>query len=83
MKILVLDIPCIQFEEDMGNVKYNKDVLEDSKLDVEDLKVIVRKFKTFYTKNDLVFPTNVYNQLRLSISAVFRLWMRRPGRQIP
>lgn len=72
---VVMEIPRSEFEEEMDDVKYEAGALEDSELTVDDLKVVVERFKGVFTKNGLEFPTDVNQQLRLAISAVFRGWM--------
>ena len=72
---VVLDIPRSAFEDEMDDVKFERSVLEDSELSVEDLKTIVDRFKKVYVNNGLAFPENVLEQLKLAISAVFRGWM--------
>ena len=72
---VVLQIPRSHFETQMDMVKYEKNVLQDSELDVDDLKDIVNRFKKVYKDNNMEFPTNVHQQLRLAIGAVFDGWM--------
>jgi pyruvate,orthophosphate dikinase len=54
--------------------QFGKGYFEDSELTVEDLKEVVAAFKKVYEKNELSFPLDVYEQLRLSIGAVFKGW---------
>ena len=72
---VVLDIPRSYFEEEIDNVKYQKNVLQDSELDVEDLKQVVELFKNVYKKKNMEFPSDAYEQLELAIGAVFKGWM--------
>mmetsp|Transcript_24134 Transcript_24134/g.50148 ORF Transcript_24134/g.50148 Transcript_24134/m.50148 type:complete len:932 (-) Transcript_24134:75-2870(-) len=71
---VVLGIPRIDFEEEMDNLKYERGFFEDSELQVSDLKDVVAKFKGVYASNDHAFPTDVEEQLRLAIGAVFGGW---------
>ena len=57
---VVLQIPRSHFETQMDMVKYEKNVLQDSELDVDDLKEIVNRFKKVYKDNNMEFPTNVH-----------------------
>ena len=72
---VVLEIARSDFEDELDDLKMDKGILEDSELSVDDLKILVDRFKAVYTKNGHTFPTDVYQQLKLSISAVFRGWM--------
>ena len=72
---VVLEIARSDFEDELDDLKMDKGILEDSELSVDDLKILVDRFKAVYTKNGHTFPTDVYEQLKLSISAVFRGWM--------
>ncbi|GMH52883.1 hypothetical protein TrRE_jg2502 [Triparma retinervis] len=71
---VVLELPRADFEEEIDNIKFGKGYFEDSELTVEDLKEVVAAFKKVYEKNELSFPLDVYEQLRLSIGAVFKGW---------
>jgi len=71
---VVLEIPRNLFEDELDEIKYKKNILEDSELDVEDLKEVVQRFKLIYEQNNKAFPENVLDQLRLSIGAVFNGW---------
>jgi pyruvate,orthophosphate dikinase len=72
---VVLDIPRSLFEDEMDDVKMDRGIMEDSELQVDDLKEIVTRFKGVYSNNNLTFPSDVREQLRLAVSAVFRGWM--------
>ena len=64
------------FEEVMDSVKKEKGVKLDTKLDVEDLKKLVKLFKTAVlnaTGHD--FPESAWDQLWGAICAVFDSWM--------
>jgi len=72
---VVLEIPRSHFEDELDDIKYEKGVNEDSDLSAEDLQELVARFKDVYENMDLSFPQDVYEQLRLSIGAVFNGWM--------
>ena len=72
---VVLDIPRHYFEDEIDDVKYDANVFEDSDLSTDDLKEVVKRFKGVYSKMDLSFPEDVYEQLELAVGAVFKGWM--------
>lgn len=72
---VVLEIPRSAFEEEIDDVKYEKGIYEDSDLSATDLQEVVERFKSVYAKNNLSFPQDVQDQLKLAIGAVFRGWM--------
>ncbi|OAV73214.1 Pyruvate, phosphate dikinase [Bacteroidales bacterium Barb6] len=64
------------FEAVIEEVKEQKGVKLDNELEVEDLKVLVSKFKAAVKKQTgSDFPTNAYEQLWGAICAVFDSWM--------
>lgn len=64
------------FEAIIEEVKEAKGVKLDNELDVEDLKVLVAKFKAAVkTQTGKDFPTSAYEQLWGAICAVFDSWM--------
>lgn len=72
---VVLEIPRSHFEDELDDIKYEKGVNEDSDLSAEDLQELVARFKVVYENMDLSFPQDAYEQLKLSIGAVFNGWM--------
>mmetsp|Transcript_528 Transcript_528/g.1532 ORF Transcript_528/g.1532 Transcript_528/m.1532 type:complete len:899 (+) Transcript_528:337-3033(+) len=72
---VVLDIPRVLFEEEIDNIKYERGVYQDSDLAVEDLQLVVQRFKAVYADQNLEFPQDVTEQLSLAIGAVFKGWM--------
>lgn len=63
------------FEAILEEVKIAKGVENDTDLDVEDLKSLVRQFKdTIKRQTGKDFPTNVWDQLWGAINAVFESW---------
>ena len=64
------------FEAIIEEVKKAKGVRLDNELEVEDLKVLVAKFKTAVkAQTGQDFPTSAYEQLWGAICAVFNSWM--------
>lgn len=64
------------FEAIIEEVKHEKNVKLDNELEVEDLKVLVKKFKAAVkeqTGRD--FPTSAYEQLWGAVCSVFDSWM--------
>lgn len=64
------------FEEIMEEVKHKKGVQNDTDLNVDDLKDLVKKFKTAVkAKTGKDFPESSYEQLWGAVCAVFNSWM--------
>ncbi len=64
------------FEEVMDEVKKQKGVKNDTELDVEDLKLLVKKFKAAVKeRTGKDFPNSPWEQLWGAICAVFDSWM--------
>src|SRR5206468_5023805 len=64
-----------RFEEEIKRVKKERDVKDDTDLDVEDLKALTQRFKELFrdeTGED--FPQDPHEQLRQAIRAVFDSW---------
>ncbi|MDA3881772.1 MAG: pyruvate, phosphate dikinase [Bacteroidales bacterium] len=64
------------FEQIMEEVKESKGIVSDTQFTVDDLKLLVAKFKEEVKKrtgND--FPTNAWEQLWGAVCAVFNSWM--------
>ncbi len=72
---VVLEIPRTSFEDEIDDVKFEKNVYEDSKLSADDLREVVSRFKGVYEESGLSFPQDAREQLSLAIGAVFRGWM--------
>lgn len=72
---VVLEIPRSHFEDELDDVKYDKNALEDSELTAEDFQALVDRFKKVYKDMGLDFPQDPFRQLRLAIGAVFKGWM--------
>ena len=72
---VVLGIDKSEFEEIIQKTKDAKHIKHDASLLVEDLKELVRKFKTkIKGKTGEEFPADPYRQLQMAIDAVFRSW---------
>jgi pyruvate,orthophosphate dikinase len=72
---VVLGIDKSEFEEIIQKTKDAKHIKHDASLLVEDLKELVRKFKTkIKGKTGEEFPTDPYVQLQMTMDAVFRSW---------
>jgi len=72
---VVLEISHHDFENELAKIKKEKGVKSDMDLDAEDLKKLVGVFKNVVsntTQKD--FPQNPFEQLQLSIKAVFSSW---------
>ena len=64
------------FEKIIDSYKEELNIKTDLDFDVENLKVLVTKFKeVIYKQIGIVFPQDPYEQLWLAILAVFRSWM--------
>jgi pyruvate,orthophosphate dikinase len=64
------------FEEILEEVKHKKGVQNDTDLNVDDLKELVKKFKTAVkAKTGKDFPESSYEQLWGAVCAVFNSWM--------
>ncbi len=72
---VVLSIDRELFENVIAKKKTERRVKQDSSLQVNDLKDIVKKFKSIIKrKSGEPFPDDPYVQLRMSRDAVFRSW---------
>ncbi|MCK5785049.1 MAG: pyruvate, phosphate dikinase [Candidatus Sabulitectum sp.] len=72
---VVMDIPHHDFEHALDSVKNEKGVKLDTDLDLHDLKKVVSLYRDIYRKaigSD--FPEDPWEQLKLSIDAVFSSW---------
>jgi pyruvate,orthophosphate dikinase len=72
---VVLGIDKDVFEEILQKKKDAKRIKQDTSLLVEDLKELVKEFKAkIRQKTRESFPDDPYDQLRMTIEAVFRSW---------
>ncbi|MFQ6008377.1 MAG: pyruvate, phosphate dikinase [Candidatus Zixiibacteriota bacterium] len=72
---VVLGLDKELFEQVMTKQKEERRIKQDSSLQVNDLKAIVKKYKQIIKrKSGEEFPEDPYTQLRLARDAVFRSW---------
>ncbi len=72
---VAMDIPKVLFDHKLEAMKEKKGVKLDTDLDAEDLKALVEEFKKVYKQEiGKNFPQDPFEQLKLSIMAVFRSW---------
>ncbi|RMF88602.1 MAG: pyruvate, phosphate dikinase [Nitrospinota bacterium] len=72
---VVLEVPHQKFEELLEKAKQRKGVTQDTELDAEDLQALVREYKALVERETgKSFPDDPFQQLRMSIEAVFRSW---------
>ena len=72
---VVMGMNASMLEVTLEDLKAEKGYHEDTELKVEDLKVLVKKFKDLVkSTTGQAFPTDPWEQLWASVSAVFRSW---------
>jgi len=72
---VVMNIDSQRFEDVLEKIKEKHGITFDKDLDVDMLKTIVTRYKDLIkTERDVLFPTDVKEQLILSIQAVFNSW---------
>src|SRR4030065_351926 len=72
---IVMGIERQYFEKALEKMKAKKGVQLDTDLTSDDLKELVKEFKAIYkSETGTDFPANPYEQLKLSINAVFGSW---------
>jgi pyruvate,orthophosphate dikinase len=72
---VVMSLDKSEFEEIIQKKKENKNIKLDTSLSVEDLKEIIQKYKNkIRHKTGEEFPQDSYQQLEMSIEAVFKSW---------
>lgn len=72
---IVMGIPAEKFEDEIQRMKEDKGVRDDTDLDVEDLRKLVKKFKAIYEKETrTTFPEDPLKQLEAATKAVFKSW---------
>ncbi len=72
---VVMGLSKAKFEEIIDEMKEAKGVKQDTELDADDMKEMVKRFKAFYfecLKED--FPADAKEQLYRAVEAVFRSW---------
>ena len=73
---VVMEVPKSFFEKIIDELKEEKGVHYDTELTVDDLKELVKRFKTVYKENmnGEDFPQDPKEQLMGAVKAVFRSW---------
>ncbi|MFV0351880.1 MAG: pyruvate, phosphate dikinase [Oscillospiraceae bacterium] len=72
---VVMEQPKSEYEKIIDEMKENKGVKLDTKLDADDLKALVKAFKDRYRANQGTdFPSEPKTQLIEAVRAVFRSW---------
>ncbi|WP_397547400.1 pyruvate, phosphate dikinase [Rhodothermus marinus] len=72
---VVMGVKHDYFEEVLDALKKEKGVKEDTELDAEALKELVRRYKEVYRQHTgSLFPEDPYEQLYKAINAVFESW---------
>ena len=72
---VVMGLNKAKFEEIIDEMKAAKGVKEDTQLDADDMKLMVKRFKKFYEESlEEEFPSNPKEQLYRAVEAVFRSW---------
>ena len=72
---VVMGLNKAKFEEIIDEMKERKGVKQDTELDAEDMKEMVKRFKKYYQESlGEEFPTNPQEQLYRAVEAVFRSW---------
>ena len=73
---VAMDVPDEKFDERFQAIKQQVQVTEDIGLSADDLKTISEEFlQVFEEHTGRPFPEDPYEQLEISIKAVFRSWM--------
>ncbi len=79
---VVMGIPHHAFEEAIDRMKISRNVDLDTDLSSDDLKILVDEFNSIYNKEiGEPFPADPWDQLRLSIDAVFGSWNNARARK--
>ena len=72
---VVLEIPLSEFENAFAALKSKEGVTEDQNVSAEGLESLTREYKQIIVeKTGIKFPQDPYEQLFMSIAAVFRSW---------
>ncbi|MCP5465549.1 MAG: pyruvate, phosphate dikinase [Thermotogae bacterium] len=72
---VALGIEHSKFEKRLDQVKESKGVKNDTDLDAEDLKKVVKLYKELYKEENQEFPQDPVEQLWIATEAVFGSWM--------
>jgi pyruvate,orthophosphate dikinase len=72
---VVLGVKSHHFEKELEQIKHAKHKKLDTELTAQDLQAVVEAYKHILsTTHKITFPQDPYQQLHLSIEAVFRSW---------
>ena len=72
---VVMGIPHHKFEHAIESLKQKRGVTEDTELNADDLKELVNLYKAVYRNaTGYMFPSDPFEQLELSVNAVFNSW---------
>jgi len=72
---IVMDLDREHFEKLLSELKEKEGVATDPEVSLEGMKELVEQYKALYREHfGQEFPTDPYEQLRLSIKAVFASW---------
>ncbi len=72
---IVMGIERMKFENVLDELKEKKGIQHDTEMSVDDLKKAIQEYKKIYKKEtNTEFPSDPYEQLKLSINAVFGSW---------
>lgn len=72
---VVMGLNKAKFEEIIDEMKAVKGVKEDTQLDADDMKLMVKRFIKFYEESlEEEFPSDPKEQLYRAVEAVFRSW---------
>jgi len=72
---VVMEVKHSKFEEILDNAKQTKGVQFDTELETQDLKGLIPKYKELVRKEaGKDFPQDAWEQLKMSIGAVFSSW---------
>jgi len=72
---VVMNVKHEFFEEILQRIKNEKNIRNDTELNVKDLKKIVELYKELIKlKTKRIFPNDVFEQLEMAIDAVFGSW---------
>ena len=72
---VVMEVPKAKFEKAIDELKEDKGIQYDTELTVDDLKKLVKQFKSIYKKAiKEEFPQDPIEQLMGAVKAVFRSW---------
>ncbi|HHT78488.1 MAG TPA: pyruvate, phosphate dikinase [Actinobacteria bacterium] len=72
---VVMEVEHAEFEKALQRIKDKKNVKLDTELDAEDLEELVADYKALIKKSSgQEFPQDSFEQLKMSINAVFKSW---------